>query len=83
MEIFTNDSSGDFIITDIYVYDGIVTFQVDTAVALLKKGDIDTNSHRANLHLQSGIRVPSGSSFNCTDNGDAPRIMVSGYYAHP
>lgn len=83
VEIFTNNSSGDFIVTDIYVYDGIVKFQVDSELALLMKGHVDALSPRANLHLQSGIRVPSGSSFNCTDNGDAPRIMVSGYYAHP
>ena len=82
-EIFTNTSSGDFIITDIYVYDWIVKFQVDADVALLMKGDVDANSPRANLHLQSGIRVPSGSSLKCSDNGDSPRVMVSGYYAHP
>ena len=82
-EIFMNNSSGDFIVTDVYIYDGIVRFQVDSETALLMKGDISSGSPRANIHLNSGIRVPSGSSFNCTDNGDSPRVMISGYYAHP
>ena len=83
LEIFTNSSSGDFIVTDIYIYDGTIKFQVDSETALFMLGSVDARSPRANMHLNSGIRVPSGSSFNCTDSGDSPRVMVSGYYAHP
>ena len=83
LAIFTNSSAGDFIITDIYIYDGTVKFQVDSDTALFMSTYYGANTQKSNLHLTSGIRVPSGSTLNCTDQGDSPKVMVSGYYAHP
>ena len=79
--IFTNNETGDFIITDIYVYDGTVEFSIDSNVTLFMTSW--NNSHSPDFHLNSGIRIPSSSSFTCTDYANSPKIMVSGYYTHP
>jgi ABC-type transport system substrate-binding protein len=83
LPIFTNNATGDFIVTDIYIYDGTISFKIDTETALLMSSYSGANTQTSNFHLQSGIRVPNGSTFTCSDNGDSPRVMISGYYAHP
>ena len=81
--IFTNSSTSDFVITDIYNYYGTVVLHIDGNVATLIHHHPSSNSGQAHIPFVSGLRVPSGSTLTCTDDGDAPRITISGYYAHP
>ena len=81
--IFSNSSNDDFIITDVYLYYGTVTLKIDGNTALILHYYQGDNSGSTHNPFVSGIRVPSGSTLTCTDNGDAPRVTISGYYARP
>ena len=72
--VFSNNTSLDYVITDVLTYSGVGQLKVDQQVVLLSSDDHS---------IRSGIKVEPGQTLSCTNYSNGPAITVSGYYARP
>ena len=74
MTIFTNNTSQDFVVTDVWAGDGTVNLLVDN--------DTIMESVNTNYSLDTGLKLGSGSKISCSDMAGSAHVLISGYYSH-
>jgi len=74
--IFQNNSSQDFILTDISKY-----YDSQQGDTYLRLDGQNFWASVGNFNFHSGLRVPPGSSLTCTSQSNLP-MTISGYYTH-
>ena len=74
MTIFTNGTSQDFVVTDVWAGDGTVNLLVDNTIIM--------EGVNTSYTLESGLKLGSGSKISCSDTGGSAHVVISGYYSH-
>lgn len=85
--IFSNNSSSDFIITDVISHwKPDINIQID-AQDILKITGATSDLRNIYFNLRSGIKISAGQTLSCSEKTYSGHvgypITVSGYYAHP
>ena len=75
LTLFSNTSSENFIVSDIWITGGSVRIFVDGSILHSSIGD-------GLYSLQTGLKLGSGSTISCSYQNGSPRVTVTGYYAH-